>query len=73
MDPDEDLVRWTSASPNNYGRFRNPQADARFRQHRREIDEGKRGKRVQEMQRVIFRCGPAGVVYFDAADNSIAP
>ncbi len=53
-DPDEHLVRWTSDSPNNYGRFRDPDADARFRQQSREIDEAKRIQQVRDMQRAVL-------------------
>lgn len=53
-DPDELLTKFTSNASNNWGRFSEPAADALFEQQKAELDEPKRAKLVQELQKAVL-------------------
>ena len=54
-DPDELLTKFTSKSPNNWGRFSEPAADTLFDQQKVELDEQKRVQLVKKMQQEILK------------------
>jgi peptide/nickel transport system substrate-binding protein len=53
-EPDVQLSRWVSSSPQNYGRVHDPAYDTLFEQQSRELDPAKRTALVQEMQRLLI-------------------
>ncbi|HXH12367.1 MAG TPA: ABC transporter substrate-binding protein [Alphaproteobacteria bacterium] len=53
-DPDELMVKFVGGSSTNFGRFREPVADALFEQQKTEINEQKRIQLVKEMQKAIL-------------------
>lgn len=53
-DPDELMDKFTSGGQENWGRFKEPMADAVFTQQAREMNEEKRIQLVKEQQKVIL-------------------
>jgi len=56
-DPDELLVKFTSGSSLNYGRFSDPVIDQLFEQQKVELDEQKRIHLAKELQKQLIRKG----------------
>jgi peptide/nickel transport system substrate-binding protein len=54
-DPDELLVKFTTGSSDNWGRFSEPVADKLFVQQKTELDEQKRIELNKELQKVILQ------------------
>jgi peptide/nickel transport system substrate-binding protein len=55
FDPDELLVKFTTGSSPNWGRFSEPAADKRFEQQKVERDEAKRVQYAKDMQREVLQ------------------
>jgi peptide/nickel transport system substrate-binding protein len=53
-DPDEMMDKFTSNGQENWGRFKEPAADALYAQQAREMNEEKRIQLVKEQQKVIL-------------------
>jgi peptide/nickel transport system substrate-binding protein len=53
-DPDEMMDKFTSGGQENWGRFKEPTADALYTQQAREMNEEKRAQLVKEQQKVIL-------------------
>jgi ABC-type transport system substrate-binding protein len=53
-DPDELLIKFTTASSNNWGRFSDPVLDMLFHQQAREMNEQQRIQLVREMDKRIL-------------------
>lgn len=53
-DPDEIMSKFTSTSPENWGRFKDPVVDELFAQQKVERDEAKRVQLVKDMQKRII-------------------
>jgi peptide/nickel transport system substrate-binding protein len=53
-DPDEMVDKFTSNGQENWGRFKEPAADALYAQQAREMNEEKRAQLVKEQQKVIL-------------------
>jgi peptide/nickel transport system substrate-binding protein len=56
-DPDEMLVKFTTGSSINYGRFSDPALDKLFKQQKVELDEQKRIDLAKELQKELIRKG----------------
>ena len=54
-DPDEMLVKFTTGSSINYGRFSDPVLDKLFEQQKVELDEQKRIDLAKELQKELIR------------------
>jgi peptide/nickel transport system substrate-binding protein len=54
-DPDEVMVKFTTAGSNNWGRFSDPQADKLFVEQKTTLDPEKRSQLVKDMQKVILQ------------------
>ena len=54
-DPDELVVKYTSKSSSNWGRFSEPAADKLFDLQKVELDEQKRIQLVKEMQKEVLK------------------
>ena len=54
-DPDEMLIKFTTGSSINYGRFSDPVIDKLFEQQKVELDEQKRIDLAKELQKELIR------------------
>jgi ABC-type transport system substrate-binding protein len=54
-DPDELMDKFTSNGQENWGRFKEPVADALFAQQAKEMNEQKRVQLVNEMEKAILQ------------------
>jgi ABC-type transport system substrate-binding protein len=54
-DPDELLVKFTTGSFSNYGRFSDPVIDKLFEQQKVELDEQKRVQLNKELQKALIK------------------
>jgi peptide/nickel transport system substrate-binding protein len=54
-DPDEMLIKYTSGSSNNWGRFSEPVADELFKQQKVELNDQKRIQIIKDLQKAVLQ------------------